>query len=142
MSAAQVASVTGLLESSLYVADLPSSAAFYSRVFGFEVLVADERLQALAVPGGQVLLLFARGASRQPMDTPGGAIPPHDGEGQLHLAFAVAASELAAWEERLADLGVPIESRVRWPRGGQSVYFRDPDGHALELVTPGCWETY
>jgi catechol 2,3-dioxygenase-like lactoylglutathione lyase family enzyme len=31
---------------------------------------------------------------------------------------------------------------VGWPRGGRSVYFRDPDGHSVELATPGLWETY
>lgn len=27
-------------------------------------------------------------------------------------------------------------------RGGCSVYFRDPDGHLLELATPGVWINY
>jgi catechol 2,3-dioxygenase-like lactoylglutathione lyase family enzyme len=31
---------------------------------------------------------------------------------------------------------------VKWPRGGESLYFRDPDGLAVELATPGVWETY
>ena len=26
--------------------------------------------------------------------------------------------------------------------GGESLYFRDPDGHLLELVTPGLWPNY
>ncbi|HWQ03343.1 MAG TPA: glyoxalase, partial [Candidatus Nitrosotenuis sp.] len=26
--------------------------------------------------------------------------------------------------------------------GGRSIYFRDPDGHSLELVTPGVWPNY
>jgi catechol 2,3-dioxygenase-like lactoylglutathione lyase family enzyme len=28
------------------------------------------------------------------------------------------------------------------PRGGHSIYFRDPDGHLLELATPGLWAGY
>ena len=31
----------------------------------------------------------------QPMTTPGGTIPPHDGQGPLHIGFAVSAEELA-----------------------------------------------
>jgi hypothetical protein len=58
------------------------------------------------------------------------------------MAFAIAASELAAWEEHLARYHIPIEGRVKWPRGGESIYFRDPDRHLLELATPGIWATY
>jgi len=35
-----------------------------------------------------------------------------------------------------------VEGRVDWPAGGKSVYFRDPDGHMLELATPGLWRIY
>jgi len=58
------------------------------------------------------------------------------------LAFSIAADELAAWEERLAAADIAIEGRTKWPRGGKSVYFRDPDGHLLELATPGLWPGY
>ncbi|MEP7038442.1 MAG: glyoxalase, partial [Acidobacteriota bacterium] len=35
-----------------------------------------------------------------------------------------------------------IESKVKWERGGTSIYFRDPDKHLLELATPGLWTIY
>ena len=38
--------------------------------------------------------------------------------------------------------GIEIESEVTWTRGGRSLYFRDPDGHLVELATPGVWEVY
>jgi len=68
-------------------------------------------------------------------------VPPHDGHGPIHMAFSIAADALADWEARLAEAGVAIESRVKWPRG-ESIYFRDPDGHVLELATPGLWPGY
>ena len=89
-----------------------------------------------------MLLLFPRGKTLETVVMPGGTIPPHDGHGPLHLAFAIARESLAAWEARLAAHAVPIEGRTDWPRGGTSVYFRDPDGHLLELATPGLWPGY
>src|SRR2546421_873901 len=130
-------SVTGVIETALYVEDVERSRRFYERLFGLPVLFADERLCAMSVAGRQVLLLFKKGASTQPRRLPGGVIPPHDGEGQLHFAFSIAAADLPAWEARLEAEGVPVESRVTWDRGGQSLYFRDPDGHTVELATPG-----
>ena len=134
--------VTGQLESSLYVADLGRSRDFYQRVFGFEKLLEEERMVGLAVPGGSLLLLFRRGGSVTPSQVPGGRIPPHDGQGTLHLCFAVPLAELGAWERHLAALGIPVESRVTQSFGGTSLYFRDPDGHSLEVAGPGLWATY
>ena len=66
----------------------------------------------------------------------------HGAQGEQHLAFAIARDAVPAWLVRLEKAGVAIESRVRWPRGGESLYVRDPDGHSVELVTPGLWAIY
>lgn len=58
------------------------------------------------------------------------------------LSNAIAVVELDAWEKRLAEKGIAVESKVKWERGGQSLYFRDPDGNLLELITPGAWTIY
>ena len=134
--------LAGVLETSLYVEDLERSIRFYQEVMQFQKLVSDARFCALQAGQREVLLLFRKGASTQPMVIAGGTIPPHDANGQMHLAFAISAQELEPWERRLEQDQVVIESKVRWERGGQSIYFRDPDGHLLELVTPGCWAIY
>ena len=56
--------------------------------------------------------------------------------------LAVPAAELPAWEKSLGEHDVAIEGRTDWPRGGKSIYFRDPDNHLLELATPGIWKIY
>ena len=134
--------LTGLLETSLYVSDLDVSGAFYRRVLGFEQFLRDERMSALGVPGQSVLLLFVRHGSAEPSRTPQGTIPPHDGQGTLHLAFSIPVGELDDWVAHLAGNDVPIESRIIWPRGGTSLYFRDPDGHSVEVATPGLWPNW
>ena len=126
----------GILESSLYVNDVAESAQFYEKIFGFRV-ISDfgERGCAMQTGDRQVLLLFKKGGSRE-------IVSPHDGDGELHVAFAIAASELARWETWLAENGVAVEEKRRWERGGTSVYFRDPDRHLLEIATPGVWSNY
>jgi catechol 2,3-dioxygenase-like lactoylglutathione lyase family enzyme len=134
--------LNAVLETALYVDDLPRAQEFYEGSLGLPLLFGNQRMCAFDIGGTSVLLLFLRGGSDEDMATPGGTIPGHDGQGPLHVGFAVAADELAAWEESLMERGITIESRVSWPRGGTSLYFRDPDGHLLELATPGLWATY
>ena len=131
-----------ILESALYVDDLAGARAFYTAVLGGRVLLDTPRLVAVDVAGTSVLLLFQRGATEAVQPTPGGDVPGHGAHGVQHLAFAIAADALEAWRAHLARHGVALESRVRWPRGGESLYFRDPEGHSIELVTPGLWATY
>jgi len=131
-----------VLETALYVDDLERAARFYEQVLELPVLTSDARFRAYDVGGWSVLLLFHRGATLETVHLPGGTIPPHDGHGPLHIAFAVAADALASWTERLAAHDIEIEGRTDWPRGGHSLYFRDPDGHLLELATPGLWAIY
>jgi catechol-2,3-dioxygenase len=111
-------------------------------VLGFEVLTEVDRLIALDAGGGTVLLLFRQGGTVAPVDSPIGQIPAHDGAGPVHLAFAIPTGELGPWERHLAANGIAIESRITWPAGGVSLYFRDPEGHSVELATPGLWRNY
>jgi catechol 2,3-dioxygenase-like lactoylglutathione lyase family enzyme len=132
----------GVLETALYVDDLPRARAFYADTLRLAVLYEDSRMCAFAVGTRSVLLLFPRGGSLKTVVMPGGTIPPHDGSGPLHVALAVGAEQLPAWEAHLQARGIVIEGRTAWKRGGHSIYFRDPDGHLLELATPGLWAIY
>lgn len=135
--------LTGVLETALYVADLVRSQYFYETVLGPRLLVKHPgRLHAMSVADRQVLLLFQAGGAREWLATEGGMIPPYDASGRMHFAFCIDASQLEAWHAHLRGLDVALESEVSWPRGGTSLYLRDPDGHLCELMTPGCWEIY
>ncbi len=131
-----------IIETALYVDDIERARDFYETTLGLKPILTTRTLFAYDVGGASVLLLFQRGQSLQTQVSANGSIPPHDGHGPLHICFAVDADELAAWETQLERHGVAIEGRMRWKRGGSSLYFRDPDGHLLELMTPGNWPNY
>ena len=134
--------LAGVLETALYVDDMARARGFYEAALGLSPMFSDERLTAYPVGGRSALLVFLRGSTTETVHLPGGTIPPHDGHGPVHCALAVAAADLPGWEARLAAHGVPVEGRTLWPRGSTSIYFRDPDGHLLELATPGLWPVW
>ena len=81
-----------------------------------------------------MLLLFdPEAAAPQPRG------PPHGATGPATPASPSPEGDLDAWKERLQAHGVAIEHEQAWPRGGRSLYFRDPAGNSLELATPRIW---
>jgi catechol 2,3-dioxygenase-like lactoylglutathione lyase family enzyme len=135
-------SLERILETGLHTADMERARRFYEEVMGLAPMFSDKRLTAYDAGGGSVLLVFLRGASEEPVAVPGGTIPGHGGAGRLHFAFAISADQLGTWEEQLRRHNIEIEARMDWERGGKSIYFRDPDGHLVELATPGLWPNY
>ena len=128
-----------ILETALSVADLARSCEFYSRLFEYPVINADDRFCAFRVGERQVFLLFQKGSDPEGTRLPFGFIPAHGASGRSHVAFSISKDEIPIWLSRLADQRIAVESQFTWPLGGTSIYFRDPDGHLLELITPGVW---
>jgi catechol 2,3-dioxygenase-like lactoylglutathione lyase family enzyme len=133
--------IRGIVETCINVADMNRARRFYAELFGFDVMEHDERFCAFRV-GPDVLLLFTQGSSDDSIQVKGGLIPPHNTVGAGHFAFAISRDELDPWRQVLVEREIQIESEVSWDRGGSSIYFRDPDGNLLELVTPGVWANY
>lgn len=133
--------IRGIVETCINVADMSRARQFYEPLFGFEPMAHSERFCAYPV-GTDVLLLFTQGGSDNPTPAAHGVIPPHNTIGAGHFALAVSSDELKAWQARLSERGIEIESEVCWELGGRSIYFRDPDGNLLELASPRIWANY
>ena len=127
--------IRNLVETSAYVDDLDRAERFYRDVLGLEVLGREAgRHVFFRVGNADVLLLFDADETLK-----GANLPAHGARGPGHFAFGIAADALDSWRRRLAGHGVAIEKEVEWPRGARSLYFRDPAGNAVELITPGLW---
>lgn len=142
--------VTTVHETVLYGPDIPRLAGFYRDVIGLYPLDSlDSGAAALRLPEGDaVLLLFEPSHAA----TPGRGVPIHGlaggrpGPGATagvggagHVAFRVRPGSLPEWEAHLAALKIPIELKRDWPRGGSSIYIRDPAGNSVELVDGRIW---
>jgi catechol 2,3-dioxygenase-like lactoylglutathione lyase family enzyme len=127
--------IEGIIETGIYVDDLGPAEAFYHDVLGLPVIGRAEGRHVFfrAGPAG-VLLAFLPAACRA-----GDVLPGHGADGPGHFAFGVRAGSLPAWRRRLADHGVAVEKEIAWPHGGRSLYFRDPAGNSVEILTPGVW---
>jgi catechol 2,3-dioxygenase-like lactoylglutathione lyase family enzyme len=127
--------VKAVIETAIYAPDLPAAETFYGTVLGLAVLGAEPGHHVFFQVGeAGVLLAFRAEATRK-----GGALPPHGAGGPGHFALGIETDELDAWRKHLHGHGVTVEQEVVWPRGGRSLYFRDPAGNLVELVTPGIW---
>jgi catechol 2,3-dioxygenase-like lactoylglutathione lyase family enzyme len=133
--------IKGVLETALYAEDIGRTSAFYERVLGLAAMFRSPRLVAFEAGPASVLLIFQKGQTSAVVSA-GGTIPGHDGGGRLHIAFAVAREEYEAWRLHLVEHGVPLIGEQKWPAGGVSLYFHDPDHHVVELATPGLWPNY
>jgi catechol 2,3-dioxygenase-like lactoylglutathione lyase family enzyme len=130
-----MASIVSLVETGIYVDDLDRAERFYRDVLGLELLGKEAgRHVFFRVGRDDVLLLFNAETTLR-----GDRLPAHGARGPGHFALGIADDDLDAWRERLSTHGVAIEQEVNWPRGGRSLYFRDPSGNSVELITPGLW---
>ena len=126
--------IVAVVETTLYVDDLDAAEAFYRNVLGLEVIGKEVGRHVFFRVGDGVLLAFSPEATLK-----GDTLPPHGARGPSHFALGVRTEGLDEWRQRLEEHGVVIEKEMTWPRGGRSIYFRDPAGNSIELVTPGLW---
>ncbi len=127
--------INAVVETAIYVDDLDKAEAFYRTILGLPVIVKElGRHVFFQVGASSVLLAFIAEATLN-----SGERTPHGATGSGHFALGIDADDLNAWRQKLQAGGIAIEDEVVWPRGGKSIYFRDPSGNLAELVTPGIW---
>jgi catechol 2,3-dioxygenase-like lactoylglutathione lyase family enzyme len=126
-----------IVETAIYATDLTAMEDFYVKVLNLHVIDKEVvRHIFFSVGPGSVLLIFNPESTQH-----GHHLPAHGAFGAGHVAFGVPESSLAVWRERLLEQGIAIEREQSWPRGGHSIYFRDPAGNSIELITPRVWGT-
>ncbi len=113
--------VTGIDHVVLHVQDLERSKRFYIDLLGFEIAHEGGRNSFLTC-GSQMIALFERKDS-----------DIHAGAEMNHMALRLAAGEYEGVKATLEANGFQVTGR---PGEDRCIYFSDPDGHRLQLLTP------
>lgn len=126
----------GILETVLYYPPEREEevARFYEEVLGMRPIGRKPGQFLFFRAGADVFLLFTPDEALA-QDSP----PSHGATGPGHTCLLVPADRYSEWKEHLVRTGVELEDEVTWPRGGQSFYFRDPAGNALEIADRDIW---
>ena len=132
--------IEGVLETCLYAADLAAAERFYAGVLGLPVFARVAERHVFFRCGDAMLLVFdpERTASA-PGEVGGVPVPAHGAHGAGHVCFRIAADQIGAWRDRFERAGIAIEAEIAWPRGGSSLYVRDPAGNCVELAPASIW---
>jgi catechol 2,3-dioxygenase-like lactoylglutathione lyase family enzyme len=131
---------SAVLEAALYVTNLSEAEAFYGGLLGLERIAKAEGRHVFFRCGKGVLLLFNADATEilPPADAKL-PVPPHGARGPGHLCFSATGKEIESWKTFLETRGVALEADFEWPKGGRSIYFRDPSGNSIEFAEPRIW---
>ena len=130
-----IVQIKAVVETAIYVDDLDAAEDFYHRILSLRVIGKESGRHVFFQAGeSSVLLAFQPEATLK-----GDILPSHGAKGPGHFALGVEAAALDVWRKLLQSHGVIVEKEVGWPKGGKSIYFRDPAGNSVELVTPGVW---
>ena len=128
-----------VVETAIYADDLDAAERFYTGTIGLELIAREGDRHVFCRCGPGVVLIFNAAVTERPGTAGVLPIPPHGARGPGHLCFAAEPAGIEAWRDRLTAAGVAIESEIAWPKGGRSLYFRDPAGNSLEIAEAYLW---
>lgn len=106
----------------LHCRDAARAKKFYTEILGMTVYRE----------GGGHVFMHAGGQGVALFETAGGAAPETGGD-LNHLALKVSGGTYESLKAELEGHGVAVGGR---PGDDHCIYFRDPDGHRLQLMFP------
>jgi catechol 2,3-dioxygenase-like lactoylglutathione lyase family enzyme len=119
----------GIDHVALGVRDIERSVKWYTEVLGFERLHEDmwNGVPTFIGKGNTGIALFPAGAAAKSSSS------SHRELRMLHLAFRANRENFIAAQRELEKRGIKFEFEDH--EISHSIYFRDPDGHQLEITT-------
>ena len=119
----------GIDHVAMSVRDIEQSTNWYIEVLGFERLHEGmwNGVPTFIGKGNTAIALFPVKSHAEPTG------PSHEGIQMLHLAFRADRENFLVAQRELEKRGIKFEFQDH--EIAHSIYFRDPDGHQLEITT-------
>jgi catechol-2,3-dioxygenase len=130
--------INKVIETCIYSSDLRSMKKFYVGILGLSIIHEEEDKLIFMKAGKSVLLIFdplRTSINNDRLPKHGAITPPSS----IHFAMEIEEQEYQPCKELLVCNGIAIEKEVQWNWNTKSLYFRDPSGNLVELITPGGW---
>jgi catechol-2,3-dioxygenase len=130
--------INKVIETCIYSSDLESMKKFYVEVVGLSVIQEETDKLIFLKAGKSMLLIFdplRTSVNNDLLPTHGAVTPPSS----IHFAIEIEEQEYKPWKDHLRRKEVAIQKEVNWDGKTKSLYFRDPAGNLVELITSGGW---
>ncbi len=121
-------------ETGIYIDDLEAAEKFYHDLLGLDILTKKEGRHIFFTVGDTILLVFNKAATLSD-----NFLPPHGAEGIVHFALEIEPDDADRWRRYLEDNDIKILKEASFG-DGVSLYFHDPGGNLVELITRGSWD--
>jgi catechol 2,3-dioxygenase-like lactoylglutathione lyase family enzyme len=118
---------------------------FYINTLGLK-FVSEEKDRYVFLKAGQsMLLIFNPNRTLANTDVSNGSntrLPIHGAFAPpsiIHFALEIEKENYDNAKHMLNENTIKIEKEVTWEKGTNSIYFRDPVGNLVEIITQGSW---
>ncbi|HET8792179.1 MAG TPA: VOC family protein [Nitrososphaeraceae archaeon] len=130
--------VNKIIETCIYTYDLEKMKKFYINYLGLDLVSEEEGRHVFLKVGKNMLLIFNPENTLRNLNNifpiHGAITPPSI----LHLAFEIKKEDYENWKRLLKTNNINIEKELEI-RNSKSIYFHDPSGNIVELITENFW---
>ena len=133
------------METCIYSSDLEKMKDFYINALGLEFVSEEKDKHVFLKAGQSILLIFnpnktlvSNGSNTTQLSAHGAFAPPSI----IYFALEIKKENYDNAKHMLNEKNIKIDKEVSWDKGTNSIYFRNPAGNLVEIITPGSWPQY
>ena len=127
-----------IVETCIYTSNLEEMKKFYINYLGLD-LVSEEKGRHVFLKAGKSMLLIFN--PENTLNNSNSIFPKHGAitpPSILHFAFEIKKEDYENWKKLLQGKKIGIHKELKMANS-KSIYFHDPSGNIVELITNNFW---